>query len=232
MSLAGLKSSFSVEKAHKAQLHLSKFVILEDWLPKEIRYVGGVDTAYAKDLAVSAVAVLGYNRLNLVEVQTAICKVSFPYVPTLLAFRELPPTLLCIKKLKIQPDLFLVDGQGLAHPYRCGFATHLGVVLSRPTIGIAKSRLIGEVEPFGGKDFAYLRHGSEIVGAAVKTASGKIVYVSVGHMVSLETAIKIVKHCTRGNSIPEPIKIAHQIATAERSKIQMRLQTLQDSRKM
>jgi len=218
MSPACLRSSFSVEKAHKAQLHLSKFVILEDQLPKEIRYVGGVDTAYIKDLAISAVAVLGYNDLNLIEWQTAICKVAFPYVPTLLAFKELPPTLICIKKLKIQPDLFLVDGQGFAHPYRCGFASHLGVVLRKPTIGVAKSRLIGEVEPFGNKDFAYLRHGNEIVGAAVKTASGKIVYVSVGHMVSLETAIKIVKHCTR-RGVPEPIKIAHQIAAAERSKI-------------
>jgi len=223
MSLACLKSSFSVEKAHKAQFHLSRLVILEDRLPKEIHYVGGVDTAYAKDLAVSAVAVLDYKSLNLAEVQTAMRKVSFPYVPTLLAFRELPPTLLCIKKLKMQPDLFLVDGQGLAHPYRCGFASHLGVVLDKPTIGVAKSRLIGEVEPFGDKDFAYLKHGSEIVGAAVKTSSGKIIYVSVGHMVSLKTAIKIVKHCTPCGSVPEPIKIAHQIATAEKSKIQTEL---------
>lgn len=219
MSFACLKSGFSVEKARKAQLQLSKLVVLKDVLPKEIHLVGGVDTAYVEDLAVSAVAVLDFASLNLVETQTATRKVAFPYVPTLLSFKELPPTLTCIKQLKTQPDVFLVDGQGFAHPYRCGFASHLGVVLGKPTIGVAKSRLIGEVEPFQNRDFAYMKDGAETIGAAMKTISGKIVYVSVGHMVSLETAIKIVKHCTRSSGIPEPIRLAHETATAERKKI-------------
>ncbi|MEM1589395.1 MAG: endonuclease V [Candidatus Bathyarchaeia archaeon] len=215
MSLA----RFSVEKAHKAQLQLSKLIILEDKLPEKIRLVGGVDTAYVGNLAISAVAVLDFDNLNLVEVETAMRKVAFPYVPTLLSFRELPFTLMCIKKLKTQPDIFLVDGQGFAHPYRCGFASHLGVVLGKPTIGVAKSKLIGDVEPFQNRDFAYLKDGDEVIGAAVKTAAGKVLFVSVGHMVSLETAIKIVRHCTRGGSIPEPIRLAHEKATAERRKI-------------
>ncbi|MEM3565570.1 MAG: endonuclease V [Candidatus Bathyarchaeia archaeon] len=219
MSLTDLKSRFSVEKARKAQLQLSKHIIFEDRLPKVIRYVAGVDVAYAGSLATSAVAVLDYDGLDLVEAQTAFCKVAFPYVPTLLSFRELPPTLMCIRKLKIQSDVFLVDGQGYAHPYRCGFASHLGVVLGRPTIGVAKSRLVGEVEPFDDKDFAYLRHGGEIVGVALKTSVGKVLYVSVGHMVSLRTAIKIVRHCTRYGGVPEPLRIAHDIATVERNKI-------------
>ncbi|MEM4713734.1 MAG: endonuclease V, partial [Candidatus Bathyarchaeia archaeon] len=159
---------FSVEKAHKAQLQLSKLIILEDKLPEKIRFVGGVDTAYVGDLAISAAAILEFDSLKVVEVQTVTRKVTFPYVPTLLSFRELPSTLLCIKRLKTQPDVFLVDGQGFAHPYRCGFASHLGVVLGRPTIGVAKSRLIGEVEPFQNRDFAYLRDGNEVIGAAVK----------------------------------------------------------------
>jgi len=221
MSLTDLKSRFSIEKARKAQLHLSRRIILEDRLPNEIRFVAGVDVAYAGNLAVSAVAVLNYDGLGLVEVQTTTRKVAFPYVPTLLSFRELPPTLMCIRKLKNQPDVFLVDGQGYAHPYRCGFASHLGVVLSKPTIGVAKSRLIGEAEPFGNKDFAYLWHEGEIVGAALRTSVGKVLYVSVGHMVSLETAIKIVRHCTRYSGIPEPLKMAHEIATSERNKIRL-----------
>ncbi|MBS7636060.1 endonuclease V [Candidatus Bathyarchaeota archaeon] len=219
MSLADLKSRFSVEKAHKAQLQLSKRIIFEDGLSKKIGYVAGVDVAYAKNLAISAVVVLEYDVLELVEAQTAICKVAFPYIPTLLSFRELPPTLMCIRKLKVQPDVFLVDGQGYAHPYRCGFASHLGVVLGKPTIGVAKSRLVGEAEPFGNRDFAYLWHDGEIVGAALKTSVGKALYVSVGHMVSLETAIKIVRHCARYSGVPEPLRMAHEMATAERNKI-------------
>ncbi|MEM1564137.1 MAG: endonuclease V [Candidatus Bathyarchaeia archaeon] len=219
MSIADLHPYFSVEKAHKAQLQLSKRIILEDRLPDEICFVAGVDVAYSGNLAVSAVAVLDYNSLELVESQTATCKVTFPYVPTLLSFRELPPTLMCIRKLRIQPDVFLVDGQGFAHPYRCGFASHLGVVLSKPTIGVAKSKLVGEVEPFNGRDFAFLWHDGEIVGAALKTSARKVLYVSVGHMVSLETAIKIVKRCTRYGDIPEPLRMAHEIATAKRNKI-------------
>jgi len=221
MSLTDLKSCFSIEKARKAQLHLSRRIILEDRLPNEIRFVAGVDVAYAGNLAVSAVAVLNYDGFGLVEVQTATRKVAFPYVPTLLSFRELPSTLMCIRKLKNQPDVFLVDGQGYAHPYRCGFASHLGVVLGKPTIGVAKSRLVGEAEPFGNKDFAYLWHEGEIVGAALRTSVGKVLYVSVGHMVSLETAINIVRHCTRYSGIPEPLRMAHEIATSERNKISL-----------
>jgi len=218
MNSAALRSNFSVEKAHRAQLQLSRLIVFEDRLPEEIRYVGGVDTAYAGNLAVSAAVVLEFNSLNLVETQTAIKETVFPYVPTLLSFRELPSTLMCIKRLKTQPDVFLVDGQGFAHPYRCGFASHLGIVLNKPTIGVAKSRLVGNIEPFRDGDFAYLRDRGEVIGAALKTASGKILYISVGHMVSLETAIKIVKHCILRDT-PEPIRLAHEKATVERNRI-------------
>lgn len=217
--LCRLKPSFSIEKAHKAQLQLSRLVILKDMIPGEIQFIGGVDTAYAGDLAISAVVVLDFNDLNLVEAQIAIRKAAFPYVPTLLSFRELPSTLMCIKKLKVQPDVFLVNGQGFAHPYRCGFASHLGVVLGKPTIGVAKSKLVGKVEPFQNREFAYLKDGNEIIGAALKITSGKILYISVGHMVSLETAIKIVKHCIRREGVPEPLRLAHEKATTERNRI-------------
>lgn len=221
MSLAKLKPRFSLEKAHKIQLQLSKRIIFEDRLPRKIRYVAGVDVAYTDDLSIGAVAVLDYNHLNLVETQTAICKTTFPYVPTLLSFREFPPAVLAIRKLKTRPDLYLIDGQGFAHPYRCGFASHLGIVLGKPTIGVAKTKLVGEVEDSSGKDFAYLKHEGEIVGAVVEAKLGhKPIYVSVGHMVSLETAIKIVKHCTRYSGIPEPLRKAHQTATSKKREIQ------------
>lgn len=216
MDIDGLTRHFSVEKAHKAQLQLSKKIVFEDVLPRRISYIAGVDVAYVGDLAVGAVAVLDYITLNLVESQTAKCKIVFPYIPTLLAFREVPPVLLCIKKLKTTPDVFLADGHGFAHPYECGFASHLGVVLGKPTIGVAKKPLVGELDFIDG-DFAYLRRNGKIIGAALKIGRDyKPIYVSVGHMVSLGTAIKIVRHCTRCGNVPEPLKKAHQTAAEER----------------
>jgi deoxyribonuclease V len=221
MSALGIKPSFSVRKAHETQLRLSKKIIFEDVLPETIRFVAGVDVAYARGISIGAVAVLDYDSLKLVESQTAFCKTRFPYIPTLLSFREIPPAVLSIKKLHVQPHVFLVDGQGFAHPYRCGFASHLGLAIGRPTIGVAKSRLFGEVERTKTEgEVAFLKHKGEVVGATVTTKRGcKPLYVSVGHMVSLETAIKIVKHCTRNKRIPEPNLKAHEIATQEKQKI-------------
>ena len=227
MGTLGMKTSFSVKKAHETQLRLSKQIIFEDTLPEKIEFVAGVDVAYARGISIGAVAVLDYDSLKLVESQTAFCKTCFPYIPTLLSFREIPPAVLSIKKLQVQPHVFLVDGQGFAHPYGCGFASHLGLVMRRPTIGVAKSRLFGEAErtKTEGK-VAFLKNKGEVVGAIVTTKRGcKPLYVSVGHMVSLETAIKIVKHCTQNNRIPEPILKAHEIATLEKRKINIALAT-------
>jgi deoxyribonuclease V len=220
MSISCTRPSFSVEKAHKAQLQLSKQIIFEDKLPERVRLVAGVDVAYVRGISIGAVAVLDFDSFKLEESQIALCKTCFPYIPTLLSFREIPPAFLCIRKLSMQPDVFLVDGQGFAHPYRCGFASHLGLVIGKPTIGVAKSRLFGEVERTKTEeDFAFLRHKGGVVGAMVTTKRGcKPVYVSVGHMISLKTAIKIVKHCTYNNRIPEPILKAHEIATLEKQK--------------
>jgi deoxyribonuclease V len=222
-----MKSTFSVQKAHRAQLLLSKHIILEDMLPKKIRFVAGIDVAYAKKMSIGAAVVLDFNSLKLAETQTALCETHFPYVPTLLSFREIPPTLSSIKKLRTQPDVILVDGQGFAHPYRCGFASHLGLVIGKPTIGVAKSKLIGEVEEDKTQEgVALLKDKDQVIGAMVTTKQNcKPVYVSVGHMVSLETAIKIIKRCTCDNRIPEPILKAHELATLEKRKFNIALTT-------
>jgi deoxyribonuclease V len=115
----------------------------------------------------------------------------------------------CIRRLKLQPDVFLADGHGVAHPYRCGFASHLGLALSKPTIGVAKKRLIGD--PVN----AYMVDKNQIVGAVVSTRNNaKPVYVSIGHLVSLQKAIEIVEHCVRNIRIPEPLLQAHRIAAS------------------
>jgi len=209
--------NFSVQKAHKTQLCLSRKIILEDRLPTKIRTVAGVDVSYVDNIGIGASTVLDYDSLELLETQVATCQVRMPYIPTLLSFRELPPAMAAIKKLKIQPDVFLVDAQGLAHPYRCGFASHLGLAIGKPTVGAAKSRLIGTPVEMEGEIF--LVDKGVVIGAVVTTKQGaKPVYVSIGHMVSLETAVKMVKHCARSR-IPEPLLQAHKLATKERSRL-------------
>lgn len=187
---------------------------MEDRVPPNMRFVGGVDVSYVGNFGIGAVTVLDYGSLEPLETQVATCQVKMPYIPTLLSFREIPPALSAIQKLTLQPDVFLVDAQGWAHPYRCGFATHLGLILKKPTVGAAKSRLIGE--PVKMEDRTVLVDEGEVIGEVVTTKQGaKPVYVSVGHMVSLETAVKIVKHCSKGR-IPEPLLQAHNLATKMR----------------
>lgn len=217
-TFSAVPPGFSVSKAHDAQERLSKHVVQEDRLSKKIQLVAGVDISYFNDKAVGAVVVLDYNSLRLLESQTAIVSVNFPYVPTLLSFREIPPALASIRQLHLQPDVFLVDGQGIAHPYGLGFASHLGLAIGKPTIGVAKSRLFGKEKEIDGE--TYLVHNERIIGRVLTTKENvKPVYVSVGHLVSLETAIKIVLHCTRRRRISEPLLMAHNLATEKRQKL-------------
>ena len=216
---------FSISKAHKAQMCLAEKIITGDKVPQKINYIVGVDVAYAGELAVGAVAVLDYRSLELLESRIVTCEVKFPYIPTLLSFREIPPTVACIKKLKLQPDVLLADGQGIAHPYGCGFASHIGLAIGKPTVGVAKSRLIGKPAKIAGEDF--LVQKGQIISAVVTTKNGaKPVYISIGHMISLGTAVKIVKHCARNSRIPEPTLQAHKIASEEKRKVQAKHKTL------
>ena len=215
-----LSQRFSTKKAHAMQLRLSKQVIHEDTLPETINYVAGVDVAYTKGMSIGAVAVLDFASLSLVEYQVVRLKTRFPYIPTLLSFREIPPAYSAIKKLQTQPDVFLVDGQGFAHPYRLGFATHLALAIDAPTIGVAKNLLCGKVEPVGEHGWTPLTDREEVIGAEVVAKLGtKPIYVSVGHRVSLKRAIDVVRSCTRNYRIPEPIRRAHILANEEKRKL-------------
>jgi deoxyribonuclease V len=203
---------FSVEEAHAMQKKLARLVVREDTLPKQNTCVAGVDVAYTKQHSIGAVAVLDYDSLSIVEARTARVKTRFPYIPTLLSFREIPPALAAVRKLKTKADVLLVDGQGIAHPYRLGFASHLGLLLDKPTIGVAKSLLCGEIDALNSDGWAPILDESEVIGAAITKNSRKPIYVSVGHKISLERAIDVVKHCTKSYRIPEPIRAAHKIA--------------------
>ncbi len=150
---------------------------------------------------------------ELVETASATMDVTFPYIPGLLSFREAPACLAAVAKLESRPDLFLIDGQGVAHPRRLGLAAHLGLFLDRPTIGCAKSRLIGTFEEPRAAKGAHspLYDGDEMIGAVVRTRTKvKPLFVSVGHRCTLDDAIALTLACTTKYRLPEPTRLAHQ----------------------
>jgi deoxyribonuclease V len=214
-----LRGKFTVERARRLQRELAAQVIKEDKLPKTIRFVAGVDVSYAGNWAFGAVAVLDYGSLAVAETRTAKVKTSFPYVPTFLSFREIKPSLAAIRKLKMQPDVFVVDAQGIAHPYRLGFASHLGLLLGKPSVGVAKSLLCGQVQRAKREGWSPIIDKGETLGAEIRREeTEKPIYVSIGHKVNLERAIEIAEHCTLAGRLPEPIRIAHMLATEEMKK--------------
>lgn len=180
--------------------------------------VGGVDVGFTDGgrMARAAAVTLRYPDLAG-EVQAIACRpVTFPYVPGLLSFREIPVILAALEQLPALPDLILCDGQGYAHPRRFGIACHLGVILDRSTIGVAKSRLVGQhAEPGPGRgDWTPLTDGGGIVGAVLRTrARVRPLYVSAGHRITLATAIDWVMRCTRRYRLPEPVRMADRLAS-------------------
>jgi deoxyribonuclease V len=181
------------------------------------RLIAGVDISVNRwaGTGTAAVVVLRYPEMEVAEIRSVTERVEFAYVPGLLTFREAPLSLAAFEKLTVTPDLVIVDGQGIAHPRRIGLASHLGLCLGLPTIGCAKSRLCGEHETPGlaAGSCAELRDNGEVIGAAVRTRTGvKPVYVSIGHMIDLPSAIDRVLDCCRGYRLPEPTRLAHQAA--------------------
>jgi deoxyribonuclease V len=180
-----------------------------------VRHVAGVDISVKDGQARAAIVVLTFPELKLVEVSLAEQPATFPYVPGLLSFREIPSILAAADRLRTEPDLLLVDGQGIAHPRRFGLAAHLGVLLDRPTIGCAKSRLIGTFdEPYHEAGcYTDLWDKGELIGAVLRTRSNvNPLYISIGHKIDLPTALDQVLDCCAGYRLPEPTRLAHQAA--------------------
>jgi deoxyribonuclease V len=206
----------SIAQAREIQLSLARRVVTE----KEVsspRLVAGIDISApdGRGLARGAVVVLGYPGFGIVEVKVAEAKITFPYIPGLLSFRESPLILAACEKLDNVPDLILIDGQGIAHPRRLGLASHVGLFLDLPTIGCAKSILCGQHRPLGEEagSHAELLDKTEVIGAALRTKSGvRPVYVSVGHKIDLASALEWVIKCCRGYRLPEPTRLAHLAA--------------------
>ena len=231
------KWDVSYAEARQLQTELAGRVRFEP-LRKQPRLIAGLDCAFSADgTRVLAAAVLlkvlsqgqdaSQKTLSFafeqVETATAAVKLTFPYIPGLLSFREAPACLAAVEKLKNQPDVFLIDGQGIAHMRRLGLATHLGLFLDKPTIGCAKSRLVGTHEPPAQEKGAHspLRDGDEIIGAVVRTRRGvKPLFVSVGHKCQLEDAVQITLACATKYRLPEPTRLAHHAVSNFKKRLQ------------
>jgi deoxyribonuclease V len=210
----------SESEAVNVQLSLAGEVIAKDEF-SSIRTVCGVDVSYRSaaraDIvgAAAACVVLGYPKLEHRETVYKKSCVRFGYVPGLLAFREIPALLPALEGLESSPDLFICDGNGIAHPRGFGLACHLGLLLDRPVIGCAKTRLLGDFEEPGERrgSFEYLYHKDRVIGAVLRTQEKKKpVFVSIGHRITLESAIDVVLQCTGSDRLTEPVRRAHRRA--------------------
>ena len=185
---------------------------------QHVQTVAGIDIGFENNgnITRAAIAVLSFPELELVEQRVVRDKTRFPYVPGYLSFREVPAALIAFEKLKIIPDLLLCDGQGLAHPRRFGLACHLGLWTRIPSIGVAKSRLIGTHQDVGTEkgNWQSLMDEDEIIGAVLRTRTNvSPLYVSIGHRVDLPTAIDYTLRCTTKYRLPETTRWAHKLAS-------------------
>ena len=216
-----------IKKLHSWDLSYSQAVEQQKRLAERVRQiklknqpklVAGLDCAFSRDgrNIIAGVIVLQLPGLELLETTSATRKVTFPYIPGLLSFREAPVCIAATEKLRNRPDIFMIDGQGIAHPRRLGLAAHLGLFFDAPTIGCAKSRLTGTFEepPLQKGTYTPLKDGDDVIGAVVRTRSNvKPVFVSIGNQCLLKEAIELVLSCAMKYRLPEPTRLAHQLVS-------------------
>jgi len=208
----------TLSEAIAIQEQLQAEVITEDKFKEPVQYVAGVDMGFEANGTISraAVAVLSFPDLQLIETSLAYRPTTFPYIPGFLSFREIPAVLDALEKITTIPDIILCDGQGIAHPRRFGIACHLGLLVDIPTIGVAKSLLVGkhEILPETKGSWQPLIHKGEVIPVALQSAQElKALSHASGHRVSLPTAIDYVLRCTPKYRLPETTRIADKLAS-------------------
>lgn len=216
----------NVVEAQASQKEMAEKVIVEDAFAQPIQYIAGVDISNMPfdpaQRVFAAVVVLAYPSLEIVEIATHAGKQEFPYIPGLLGFREIPSLVEAYYKLSIQPDLIMVDGHGISHPRGLGIASHLGLLLNKPTIGVAKSILVGKPSEMLAQEvgsMVALEWKNRELAAIVRTkARCKPLIISAGHKISLQTALQHVFQCLKGYRLPEPTRHAHREANICRKK--------------
>ena len=192
--------------------------VREEPMDRPPETVAGVDVSIRGDQAQAAISVLRFPELEVIDEAIWRGPVAFPYVPGLLSFREMPAILPALKQLSVEPDLFMTDSQGRAHPRRFGLACHLGVLLDWPVVGVAKSRLTGRHEAPGTEKGAAapLLDDGEQIGTVLRTRTNiNPVFVSVGHRITLREARQITLDCSPRYKIPEPTRAAHKLSRRE-----------------
>jgi deoxyribonuclease V len=207
----------SAEEAIAIQNQLRNQVITNDRLG-QVKLVAGVDVGFENggEVTRAAVVILTFPELTLIEQAVAKSPTRFPYIPGLLSFREIPALLMALEKIQQVPDLILCDGQGIAHPRRLGIASHLGILINIPTIGVGKSLLVGKYQAPAEErgSWSPLTHYKETIGAVLRTRKGfNPLFISPGHLVSLETSIEYVLRCSPKYRLPETTRMAHHIAS-------------------
>ena len=208
--------ALSPKQAIALQRKLAARVRMEP-LPSAVRFVAGLDAAFTPDECVAAVVLWDLDRRDVVEQHVARVPLRFPYIPGLLSFREAPALLAALKKLRQKPDVLMCDGQGIAHPRRFGIACHVGVLADLPSVGCAKSLLVGEYrEPAPRRgSAAALTDRDERIGTVLRTRDGvRPVFVSVGHCADLPTMKDLVLRCASRYRLPEPTRLADQLCGA------------------
>jgi len=203
-----------VEEAIQIQESLRDRIVLEKTFSK-VRTIGGGDVAYSKkgDRLCGAIIVLSFPDMETLDIAMANGKVSFPYIPTLLSFREGPILIKTFQRLKIKPDVMIYDGQGIAHPRGIGLASHMGLWLNLPSIGCAKTPLLDEfISPGSSKgSFEWIQREGKEVGAVLRTKDKvKPLFVSPGHRIDLITSVQLILESCQGFRFPEPLRRAHQ----------------------
>lgn len=193
-----------IAKLKREQIELAKKVVLKNEF-KEINLIAGADQVDFKNNIISSIVICDYKTMKVIEEKYAVEKAVIPYIPGYLGYREVPAAVKAFYKLENKPDVVLFDANGILHPRRFGAASQFGLLTETPTIGIAKTLLIGE-----NKD-AFIIMDGEKRAVELKTKEySKPIFVSPGHMVSLKKSVEIVKNCLRGNKLPEPLFLAHK----------------------
>ncbi len=209
-----MRSPDNIQEAQKIQRKLARRIHIAP-LKKRPACIAGADASFSGSRVIGTACLFSYPGLEHLESTHAITLSLFPYIPGFLSFREGPALLSALRKLKTAPDLILFDGQGIAHPKRMGIATHLGILLGIPSVGCAKSRLIGKYQqPAATKgSFTLLKHKGMTIGAVVRTRDRvKPVFVSPGHMIDVRKAVDVVLNCTGRYRIPEPLRSADRLS--------------------
>jgi deoxyribonuclease V len=202
--------NLSPKDAIKLQERLREYILLKNGFDK-IDKVAGADVAFKEGNAYGVVMLFRYPSLELVEERVTVRKITYPYIPGLLTFREAPVLLDALLKLREEPDIIIFDGQGIAHPRSMGLATHIGVLIRKPTIGCAKSRLIGEYTQPGIKkgEMSELTFKGNIIGTVLRTRDKvKPLFISQGNLIDFSTSVRVILKCSRGYRLPEPTRLA------------------------